>query len=56
MDWDLLRIFLTVAREGQILSAARKMGLNHATVRAGSMRWKRHSIRACSIGGQAVRC
>jgi molybdate transport repressor ModE-like protein len=32
MDWDLLRIFLTVAREGQILSAARKMGLNHATV------------------------
>jgi DNA-binding transcriptional LysR family regulator len=32
MDWDHLRIFLAVARDGQLLSAARKLGLNHATV------------------------
>lgn len=32
MDWDDLRIFLAVAREGQILAAARRMQLNHATV------------------------
>ena len=32
MDWDLLRIFLAVARSGQVLGAARKLGLNHATV------------------------
>ncbi|NRG19294.1 LysR family transcriptional regulator [Rhizobiales bacterium] len=32
MNWDDLRIFLAVARSGQILSAARRLGLNHATV------------------------
>lgn len=32
MDWDHLRIFLAIAREGQLLAAARKLGLNHATV------------------------
>ena len=32
MDWDRIRIFLAVAREGQILGAARQLGLNHATV------------------------
>lgn len=32
MDWDHLRVFLAVAREGQLLSAGRKLGLNHATV------------------------
>ncbi len=32
MDWDRIRIFLAVARQGQILSAARQLGLNHATV------------------------
>jgi len=32
MDWDLLRIFLAVARSGQVLGAAKKLGLNHATV------------------------
>lgn len=32
MDWDHVRVFLTVAREGQILAAGRKLGLNHATV------------------------
>lgn len=32
MDWDHLRVFLTVAREGQILAAAKRLGLNHATV------------------------
>lgn len=32
MDWDHLRVFLAVARAGQLLSAARKLGLNHATV------------------------
>lgn len=32
MDWDLLRVFLAVAREGQMLAAARRLGLNHATV------------------------
>jgi molybdate transport repressor ModE-like protein len=32
MDWDRIRIFLAVARSGQILGAARSLGLNHATV------------------------
>ncbi len=32
MDWDNLRIFLAVARAGQILNAAKTLHLNHATV------------------------
>ncbi len=32
MNWDDIRIFLAVARAGQILGAARRLGLNHATV------------------------
>jgi DNA-binding transcriptional LysR family regulator len=32
MDWDNLRIFLAVARSGQLLSAAKSLQLNHATV------------------------
>ncbi|MGH6829048.1 MAG: LysR family transcriptional regulator [Rhizomicrobium sp.] len=32
MQWDRVRIFLAVARSGQILAAARHLGLNHATV------------------------
>lgn len=32
MDWDNVRIFLAVAREGQLLSAARRLGVNHATL------------------------
>jgi DNA-binding transcriptional LysR family regulator len=32
MNWDDMRIFLAVARAGQILGAARRLGLNHATV------------------------
>jgi DNA-binding transcriptional LysR family regulator len=32
MNWDDLRIFLAIARAGQILGAARRLGLNHATV------------------------
>ena len=32
MDWDQARVFLAVARAGQILGAARKLGLDHATV------------------------
>lgn len=32
MNWDDARIFLAVARQGQILGAARALGLNHATV------------------------
>lgn len=32
MNWDDVRIFLAVARAGQILGAARKLGLDHATV------------------------
>ncbi|ODN71926.1 LysR family transcriptional regulator [Methylobrevis pamukkalensis] len=32
MDWDHLRVFLAVARAGQILGAANRLGLNHATV------------------------
>jgi molybdate transport repressor ModE-like protein len=32
MDWDRIRIFLEVARTGQILGAAKRLGLNHATV------------------------
>ncbi|GLK79523.1 LysR family transcriptional regulator [Methylopila turkensis] len=32
MDWDHLRVFLAVARKGQLLGAARALGLNHTTV------------------------
>lgn len=32
MNWDDARIFLAVARHGQILGAARALNLNHATV------------------------
>ncbi|HQS47335.1 MAG: LysR family transcriptional regulator [Rhizobiales bacterium 24-66-13] len=32
MNWDHARVFLAVARAGQMLSAARKLGLDHATV------------------------
>lgn len=32
MDWDHIRIFLAVARTGQIASAARQLKLDHATV------------------------
>jgi len=31
-DWDQARVFLAVAREGQLLGAARSLGLDHATV------------------------
>jgi DNA-binding transcriptional LysR family regulator len=31
-DWDHLRVFLAVVRQGQLLAAARKLNLNHATV------------------------
>jgi DNA-binding transcriptional LysR family regulator len=32
VNWDDIRIFLAVARSGQILGAARRLGINHATV------------------------
>lgn len=32
MNWDDVRIFLAVARSGQILGAARRLEINHATV------------------------
>lgn len=32
MDWDNLRIFLAIARAGQIFAAAKSLQLNHATV------------------------
>jgi DNA-binding transcriptional LysR family regulator len=32
VNWDDVRLFLAVARAGQILGAARRLGLNHATV------------------------
>ena len=32
MNWDDVRIFLAVARAGQILGAAKRLELNHATV------------------------
>lgn len=32
MDWDHLRIFLAVARQGQLLAAARRLGVSHSTV------------------------
>jgi DNA-binding transcriptional LysR family regulator len=32
MDWDLARVFLSVARSGQFLAASRQLRLDHATV------------------------
>lgn len=32
MDWDDMRMFLAVARTGQILAASRRLGINHATL------------------------
>jgi DNA-binding transcriptional LysR family regulator len=31
VNWDDIRVFLAVARAGQILAAARRLGINHAT-------------------------
>ena len=33
MDWDNIRVFLGVARSGQMLAAAKRLGMDHATVR-----------------------
>ena len=32
MNWDDVRMFLAVARAGQILAASRRLGINHATL------------------------
>jgi DNA-binding transcriptional LysR family regulator len=32
MDWDHLKVFLAVARAGQLSAAGRRLGLNHTTV------------------------
>lgn len=32
MDWDNLKVFLAVARAGQLSAAGRRLGLNHTTV------------------------
>src|SRR3954463_12218392 len=32
MDWERVRIFLEIARSGQILEAAKRLRINHATV------------------------
>ena len=32
MDWDDVRMFLAVARSGQILAASKRLGVNHATL------------------------
>ena len=32
MDWDDVRLFLAVARNGQLLAASRRLGINHATL------------------------
>lgn len=32
MNWDDVRVFLAVARSGQILSASKRLGINHATL------------------------
>ena len=32
MNWDDVRVFLAVARAGQILSASKRLGINHATL------------------------
>lgn len=32
MNWDDIRLFLAIARQGQILGAARTLGINHATL------------------------
>lgn len=32
MDWDDIRLFLAVARNGQLLAASRRLGINHATL------------------------
>ncbi len=32
MNWDDIRLFLAVARSGQLLAASRRLGINHATL------------------------
>ena len=32
MDWDNIRVFLSVARAGQFLAAARQLRIDHGTV------------------------
>ncbi len=48
MNWDDVRVFLAVARTGQILAGARRLGLNHATVS------RRLTALEQSLGAQLV--
>jgi len=46
MDWDDLRIFLAIAREGSLAGASRTLGVNHSTVyRRINGFQEQHSIR-----------
>ncbi|MDZ5699389.1 LysR family transcriptional regulator [Chelativorans sp. M5D2P16] len=49
MNWDDVRIFLSVARTGQILGGARRLGLNHATVS------RRIAALEAAIGAKLIR-
>lgn len=46
LDWDDLRIFLAVARNGRMIAAGRSAGLNHATIA------RRISRLEASVGGK----
>ena len=55
MDWDNVKVFLAVARAGQVVGAAKRLKLDHATVAGASRRWKPISARGCSIGAPPAR-
>ena len=52
LDWDLVRVFLDVARTGRLSAAAERLGMNISTVsrRLESSR-NRSSVCPCSSAG-----
>ena len=50
MNWDDARLFLAVARTGQLLAASRRLGVNHATLS------RRDLSRAVALVPQSPQC
>ena len=48
LNWDDLRIFLAVAREGRLLAAAQRLGLDHSTVA------RRITALEAALGSQVI--
>lgn len=50
VDWDNIRVFLAVARSGQMLAAANRLAMDHATVRRRINALESTLAPSCSTG------